>query len=74
MLIPSGLGAYGIEPDELCFGGYRAYAQPATMIGAEWSEIVHDRTIKFNPRPGFSLDDGYRPGIAADILFQGEAG
>ncbi|MCK9579818.1 MAG: hypothetical protein M0Q92_05135 [Methanoregula sp.] len=74
VVIPSGVGAYGIEPDEPCFVGYRAYAQPATMIGAEWSELAYDRAIKFNPRPGFSLDDGYRPGMAAGILAPGRAG
>ncbi len=70
-VIPSGVGGYGIEPDETCFVGYRAYAQPATMIGAEWSELVYDRAIKFNPHPGFSIDGGYRPGMATAILAPG---
>lgn len=48
-VIPSGVGAYGIEPDEPCFVGYRMYVEPETSVGPVWNEIVYDRALKINP-------------------------
>jgi hypothetical protein len=48
-VIPSGIGAHGIEPDELCFVGYRAYVEPETSVGPAWNELVYDRAIKISP-------------------------
>ncbi len=48
-VVLSGVGVNGIEPDEPCFVGYRAYVEPETGIGPEWGEIVYDRAMKINP-------------------------
>lgn len=48
-VIPSGVGAYGVEPDEPCFVGFRAYVEPETSVGPAWNEIAYDRAIKINP-------------------------
>jgi hypothetical protein len=48
-VISSGIGAYGIEPDELCFVGYRMYVEPETSVGPVWNEIAYDRAMKINP-------------------------
>jgi len=47
--IPYDALAHGIELDEPCFVGFRAYVEPDTKVGPIWSEIVYDRAIKFNP-------------------------
>lgn len=48
-VIGSGVGVSGIESDEPCFVGYRAYVEPETGISPAWSELVYDRAIKINP-------------------------
>ena len=48
-VISSGIGAHGIEPDELCFVGFRVYVEPETSVGPAWNEIVYDRAIKITP-------------------------
>lgn len=48
-VIPSGVGAYGVEPDEPCFVGFRAYVEPETSVGPAWNELVYDRAMKINP-------------------------
>lgn len=48
-VIPSGVGAHGVEPDEPCFIGFRVYVEPETSVGPAWNEIVYDRAIKITP-------------------------
>jgi len=48
-VISSGVGAHGVEPDEPCFVGFRAYVEPETSVGPAWNEIVYDRAIKLTP-------------------------
>ncbi|PWR71887.1 hypothetical protein DLD82_12770 [Methanospirillum stamsii] len=48
-VIPSGVGAHGVEPDEPCFVGFRVYVEPETSVGPAWNEIVYDRAIKITP-------------------------
>ncbi len=48
-VIPSGVGAHGIEPDELCFVGFRAYVEPETSVGPAWNELVYDQAMKITP-------------------------
>lgn len=45
-----GMGDYGIDLDQPLFIGWRAYLENSTKTGPEYSEIVYDRAIKFNPR------------------------
>jgi len=47
--LPSGMGSYGIEPDQPLFIAWRAYLEGATKTGPSYSEIVYDRAIKFEP-------------------------
>jgi hypothetical protein len=47
--IPSGMGSYGIEPDQPLFIAWRGYLESATKTGPSYSEIVYDRAIKFEP-------------------------
>ncbi|HOJ95304.1 MAG TPA: hypothetical protein PK024_00480 [Methanospirillum sp.] len=49
LVVPSGVGPYGIEPDESCFIGFRIYVEPETGVGPSWSEILYDQAIKINP-------------------------
>lgn len=49
LIIPSGVGPYGIEPNESCFVGFRTYVEPETGVSPAWSEILYDRAIKINP-------------------------
>jgi hypothetical protein len=48
--IPFGVGAAGIELDQQCFIGYRAYIEAETKVGPFWSELALDRAIKFSPK------------------------
>lgn len=48
-VIQSGVGVSGIESDEPCFVGYRAYVEPETGVSPAWSEIVYDRAMKITP-------------------------
>ncbi|KKH96113.1 hypothetical protein EO95_16450 [Methanosarcina sp. 1.H.T.1A.1] len=47
--VPSGVGAYGIEPDQPLFIAWRLYMENTTKTGPAYSEIVYDRAIKFDP-------------------------
>jgi hypothetical protein len=47
--VPSGVGGYGIEPDQPLFIAWRLYLEDATKTGPSYSEIVYDRAIKFEP-------------------------
>jgi hypothetical protein len=49
LVVPSGVGPYGIEPDEPCFIGFRTYVEPGTGVGPAWSEISYDQAMKINP-------------------------
>jgi hypothetical protein len=49
VIVPSGVGAYGIEPDDLCFVGFRAYVEPETGVSPAWGEILYDRAMKITP-------------------------
>ena len=48
IIVPSGVGAYGIELNEPCFVGYRTYVEPETGVSPAWSEILYDRAMKIN--------------------------
>ena len=48
-VIQSGVGVKGIEPNEPCFVGFRAYVEPETGISPAWSEIIYDRAMKITP-------------------------
>jgi hypothetical protein len=48
-VIGSGMGAHGIDPDQPCFVGFRAYVEPETGVSPAWSEIVYDRAMKIDP-------------------------
>lgn len=43
------IGAAGIDLDQLCFVGFRAYLEKSTQVGPNWSEVLYDRVIKFSP-------------------------
>lgn len=49
LVVPSGVGPYGIEPDDSCFIGFRTYVEPETGVSPAWSEILYDQAIKINP-------------------------
>ena len=49
LIVPSGVGPYGIESDDSCFIGFRTYVEPKTGVSPAWSEILYDRAIKINP-------------------------
>jgi hypothetical protein len=48
--VPYGIGAYGIELNQPLFVFWRAYLENTTKTGPEYSEIVYDRAIKFDPK------------------------
>ncbi len=48
--VPSGMGSYGIEPDQPIFIIWRNYLENATKTGPSYSELVYDRAIKFGPQ------------------------
>lgn len=53
LVIPMGPQHYGfgVDPDDQSgFVGFRAYLEPATTVGADWSELLFDRVIKFEKR------------------------
>lgn len=43
------IGAAGIDLDQSCFVGFRAYLEKSTKVGPYWSEVLYDRVIKFGP-------------------------
>ena len=47
--LPSGIGSYGIEPDQPLFIIWRSYLENATSTGPSYNELVYDRAIKFEP-------------------------
>lgn len=47
--VPSGVGGYGIEPDQPIIIAWRLYLESATQTGPSYSEILYDRAIKFDP-------------------------
>lgn len=47
--VPSGIGSYGIEPDQPIFIIWRSYLESATKTGPSYNEMVYDRAIKFEP-------------------------
>lgn len=47
--VPSGVGGYGIEPDQPIFIAWRLYLENATATGPSYAEVVYDRAIKFGP-------------------------
>jgi hypothetical protein len=47
LTVPWGVKAYGIDLDKPAFVAFRAYLEPATKVGPNWSEIVYDRVVKF---------------------------
>ena len=49
LVVPSGVGPYGIEPNDTCYIGFRAYLEPETGVSPAWSEILYDRALKINP-------------------------
>jgi hypothetical protein len=48
--VPTGPGAYGIALDQPLMIIWRIYLEKATKTGPSYSEIVYDRTIKFDPK------------------------
>ena len=53
LAVPFGPQHYGFgtdENDQSGFVGFRAYLEPATAVGAEWSELIYDRVIKFTKK------------------------
>ena len=48
--VPYGVGAYGIELDQPLSIIWRIYLEKATKTGPSYSEIVYDRTIKFDSK------------------------
>jgi len=48
--VPWSIGAAGIDLDNECFVGFRAYVEKETKVGPFWSEILYDRAIKFGPK------------------------
>ena len=48
--VPTGPGAYDIRLDQPLFIQWRSYLKAATKTGPSHSEILYDRTIKFDPK------------------------
>jgi len=46
--VPTGPKAHGVGLDEPAFIGFRAYMEPATRVGPNYTEILYDRVIKFS--------------------------
>ena len=46
--VPTGPKAHGVELDQPAFIGFRAYLEPATRVGPNYTEILYDRVIKFS--------------------------
>ena len=49
LVVPQGVGPYGIEPNDTCFVGFRTYVEPETGVSPAWSEILYDQAMKINP-------------------------
>ncbi len=53
LVVPFGPKHYGFgsyADDLYGFVGFRAYLEPATTVGADWSELIYDRVIKFSKK------------------------
>jgi hypothetical protein len=48
--LPFGIGGYGIDLDQPLFIFWRMYLENTTKTGPSYSEIVYDRSIKFDPK------------------------
>jgi len=50
VVVPTGPNAHGVGLDEPAFIGFRAYMEPSTRVGPDFTELIYDRVIKFSPR------------------------
>jgi hypothetical protein len=49
--VPRGRKGYGIELNDRVMIAFRAYLEPATMVGPSYLELLQDRAIKFSKTP-----------------------